>query len=213
MFELNGHLPDEYGCFHIHTEVAPPEPRIEMLEIPLRDGAINTSALLSDTVHYATREIVLGLESVAVRAEWPLIEAALMRDFHGQAVQLVLDNDPDWYWEGYAAVEQMVDNRGSAGWTIRITAQPFKRKRVEKYMPSITLTGVKSTTTIHIDTARAYPAFTTFSTGIVLEYKGVTYTLPTGKSTVYGLFFTQGDNEIGLTGPGTVAISYREGML
>lgn len=213
MFELNGHLPDEYYCFHIHTEIAPPEPRQEMLEIPLRDGALNTSALLSDVVHYSTREITLGLESPALREEWPLIQAALMRDFHGQAVQLVLGNDPDYYWEGWATVDQMEDKGGSAGWTIRITAQPFKRKRVEKYMPSITLTGVKSTTTIHIDTARAYPAFTTFSTGIVLEYKGVTYTLPSGKSTVYGLFFTQGDNEIGLTGPGTVAISYREGML
>lgn len=213
MFELNGHLPDDYGCFHIHTEIAPPEPRREMLEVPLRDGAINTSALLSDTVHYATREIVLGLESAAVRAEWPLIEAALMRDFHGQAVQLVLDNDPDWYWEGYAAVEQMEDLRGSAGWTIRVTAQPFKRGRMEKKIDPITLTGTQTTYTIHVDALRAYPTFTTSTTGILLEYKGVTYTLPSGASTVYGLFFTQGDNVIKLTGPGNIEIKYREGTL
>ena len=213
MFELNGHLPDDYGCFHIHTEIAPPEPRQEMLEIPLRDGALNTSALLSDVVHYSTREITLGLETAALRSEWPLIQSALMRDFHGQAVQLVLDNDPDWYWEGYAAVEQMEDLRGSAGWTIRITAQPFKRAKTERHIDLIELTGVQSTVTIHIDTARAYPTFTTSTTGILLEYKGVTYTLPSGASTVYGLFFIQGDNVIKLTGPGDVEIKYREGTL
>ena len=122
MFELNGHMPDEHYCFHVHTEISSPEPRIEMLEVPLRDGAINTLASLSDVVHYSTREIILGLETPAVRSEWPLIQSALMRDFHGQSVQLVLDTDPDWYWEGWATVDQMEDKGGSAGWTIRINA-------------------------------------------------------------------------------------------
>lgn len=210
MFEMNGHLPDEYGCFHIHTEVAPPEPRIEMLEIPLRDGALNTSAILSDVVHYSTREIVLGLETPALRSEWPLIREALMRDFHGQAVQLTIDTEPTWYWEGYAVVEQMTDNGGSAGWTIRVTAQPFKRSKSETRLNDVFSTGEH---TIHIDTWRAYPTFTASTDTLSLEYKGVTHALPEGDSTIYGLFFTRGDNVITLTGNGTIQIRYREGAL
>lgn len=213
MFELNGHMPDEYYCFHVHTEISSPEPRIEMLEVPLRDGAINTLASLSDVVHYSTREIILGLETPAIRSEWPLIQSALMRDFHGQSVQLVLDTDPDWYWEGWATVDQMEDKGGSAGWTIRINAQPFKRGRNVKWGDALILTGDSATSTIHIETPRAYPIFTTNATGFSIQYKGVTYNLPSDVSTVYGLFFTLGDNEIEITGTGHITIEYREGAL
>lgn len=213
MFELNGKMPYEYGCFHVHTEIASPEPRIEMLEIPLRDGAINTSALLSNTVHYSTREIVLGLETPVLRSEWPLIQETLMRDLHGQAVQLTLADDPNWYWEGYAVVEQMEDKGASAGWTIRITAQPFKRARAEKYLDYFVVPGTQITRTLHIDSPRAYPTFTTSAAGIQLEYRGITYTLPRGESSVYGIFFVEGNNEIKLNGTGNVTIKCREATL
>lgn len=214
MFELNGHLPDDYGCFHIHTEIASPEPRVEMLEIPLRDGALNTSALLSDVVHYSTREITLGLESPALREEWPLIQSALMRDFHGQSVQLVLDSDPDYYWEGWATVGQMEDKCGSAGWTINIQAQPFKKSRAIEEVTSITLsngTGIKN---IDVDTLRAYPSFRVFeSESLTVEYNGVTYNLSDGTSTPYGLFFVYGRNVLTFSGTGTVNVRIRGGAL
>lgn len=215
MFELNGHLPDDYGCYHIHTEIAPPEPRQEMLEIPLRDGALNTSALLSDVVHYSTREITLGLESPALREEWPLIQAALMRDFHGQSVQLVLDNDPDWFWEGYATVEQMTDNRGSAGWTIHIQAQPFKRSRAMELVGSTTMPVETVLMNVDVDTLRAYPMFRVNGTGLYLtvEYNGVTYNLSDGDSTPYGMFFVRGRNSLTFRGTGNIKVYIREGAL
>ena len=217
MFELNGHMPDEYYCFHIHTEIAPPEPRREMLEIPLRDGAINTSALLSNTVHYSTREITLGLESPALREEWPRIQSALMRDFHGQAVQLVLDDDPDYFWEGWAAVDQMEDKGGSAGWTIHITAQPFKKTRTERVLRVDFDNEAPHTYVIEINGLRGYP---TFNSGgnITVEYNGVTYPVPDGDGyeEIYGLTLTHGANELIFTTTAmlaTVNIRLREGTL
>lgn len=218
MFELNGHMPDEYYCYHIHTEIAPPEPRREMLEIPLRDGALNVAAMLSDMVHYSTREITLGLESPALREEWPLIQSALMRDFHGQSVQLVLGNDPDYYWEGWAVVDQMEDKRGSAGWTIHITAQPFKKTRAERAMLPVNLeVGVPRTQVIEISGLRGYPTFNA-GENITVEYNGVTYPVPDGSEfeEIYGLTLTHGSNELIFTTTSmhaTVNIRLREGTL
>ena len=217
MFELNGHMPDEYYCFHIHTEIAPPEPRREMLEIPLRDGALNVSSMLSDVVHYSTREITLGLETAALRSEWPLIQTALMRDFHGQSVQLVLDNDPDWYWEGWAAVDQMEDKGGSAGWTIRIQAQPFKKTREERNITPVT--AYPYTSTIEVAGLRGYPTFYTTVSGLTLTYNGITYPVPTSHSSIYkeiyGLFLLHGTNVLQFSGAGTtgIHIKLREGTL
>lgn len=216
MFELNGHMPDEYYCFHIHTEIAPPEPRQEMLEIPLRDGALNTSALLSDVVHYSTREITLGLESPALREEWPLIQAALMRDFHGQSVQLVLGNDPDYYWEGWATVDQMEDKGGSAGWTIHIQAQPFKKTRSERDIP--VPESAPFICTIEINGLRGYPTFQTTMSNTTVQYNGTTYPIPPSASfqEIYGLSLVHGTNELlfTLTTPGTgVKVKVREGTL
>ena len=217
MFALNGKMPYEYKCFHVHTEIAPPEPRVEMLEVPLRDGALNVSSMLSTTVHYSTREIALGLETTEVRAEWPLIQEALMRDLHGQAVQLTLDDDPEWYWEGYAVVEQMVDNRGSAGWTIRITAQPFKRSEKEYVITG--LNAPSSNRTINIDGLRGYPTFKAAASGVSVVYNGTTYPIPSDGSyhDIYGLFFIHGTNTFSFTysGEGTtkVDIKWREGTL
>lgn len=221
MFELNGKMPYEYKCFHVHTEIAPPEPRIEMLEVPLRDGALNVSSMLSTTVHYSTREIALGLETTAVRAEWPLIQEALMRDFHGQAVQLTLDDDPEWYWEGYAVVEQMVDNRGSAGWTIRITAQPFKRSREETAPVTVSVgPSYPTTITIPIEGLRGYPTFMTAASDVSVEYNGTTYAVPSDGSyhEIYGLFLTHGSNQLKFTYSGEellvrAYVKLREGTL
>lgn len=216
MFELNGHMPDEYYCYHIHTEIAPPEPRREMLEIPLRDGALNVTAMLSDMVHYSTREITLGLESTALREEWPLIQSALMRDFHGQAVQLVLDNDPDYYWEGWAAVDQMEDKGGSAGWTIRIQAQPLKKTRAERDIPGPE--RAPFICTIEINGLRGYPTFQTTMANTTVQYNGTTYPIPPSTSfqEIYGLSLVHGTNELlfAMTTPGTgVKIKVREGTL
>lgn len=212
MFVINGHTPDEWGAIHIHTEIASPEPRIEMLEVPLRDGAINTSAMLSNTVHYNTREIVLGMEVMKLREMWPLVYSAVLKDVHGQAVEVSLDNDPDYFWEGSAMVEPMEDHGATAGITIRIQAQPFKKTRNWKIGPEVSITTSESET-ISIDAMRAYPEFDASTTGIVMSYNSVSYTLPSGKSTVYGLVFVEGDNDLDFSGPGVVDIRYREGTL
>ena len=212
MFVINGHTPDEWGAIHIHTEIASPDPRLEMLEVPLRDGAINTSALLSNTIHYNTREIVLGLEIMQLREMWPLCYSAILKALHGQAVELSLDNDQEYYWEGFATVEPLDDHGATAGITIRVQAQPFKKTKTWKIGPTVTIT-TSETETVEVNAMRAYPEFEASTSGIVMSYDSVSYTLPVGKSTVYGLVFVEGENDLAFTGPGVVEIRYKEGKL
>lgn len=214
MFEINGHTPDEYRAYHVHTDISSADPKIEMLEIPLRDGALNTTALLTDKPLFNNRTITIGIEIVALRGEWPAIYSKILSDIHGQAVTLILEEDPGWAWEGYASVGPIEDNRSTAGVTITINAHPFKKRRTAVELESVALPGGSTINyTITIKSMRAYPTFVASTTGMRIQYKGVTYTLPAGESTVYGLTLEQGDNVLSLIGPGIITISYREGTL
>jgi hypothetical protein len=211
MFAINGHTPFEYAAIHIHTEITPPSPKIDWLEIPLRDGAINASAILSDRVFYKTGTVLLGIEVMAMRSEWPWIRSKIMEDLHGMDVQLSID-DSEYYWTGVADVGQLEDHGSTAYIQITVTVQPFQRKSDWKDLGDVAV-STTATKTVKINSMRAYFEFTTSAANMTLTYGGVTYTLPIGKSTGYGFYLAEGTHTLTFGGSGTIGVRYQEAKL
>lgn len=213
MVSINGKTPIEYNAFFIHKEIQPPAPREEWVDVPLRDGAINASKYLSDRVFYKTREIKIGFELRGPRGMWPLIWSSMLHDFHGQEVQIVFSDDAAFYWSGTAQVGPLVDNGATAGVTVTVTAQPFKRSFAELTpVTSAAITG-DVTYTFFVPYMRGFPTFETSAANMTVTYGDETWTLPQGESTAYGLTLMEGENELKVHGSGTISIRYQGGAL
>lgn len=212
MITINGKTEKDYNANYIHWECSAPTPKIETASVPLRDGVINLTAMLSDEVFYEARTITIGLELRGLRMDWPAYYSAILRDFHGKDVEVQRSEDPNWFWIGWASVGPLEDHGASAGVTITVTAQPYKRS--DQYIEVVTLTlSGDSTYTIKNPYMRGYPVFTASAADMTVTYEGETWTLPQGESEAYGLYFRNGNNALALHGSGTLTIAWRGGLL
>lgn len=212
MITINGKSEQDYAANFIHFAVTSPAPKIEEVTVPLRDGSINATAMLSDRIFYETRTLTIGIELRAFRKDWPMYWAQLMEDFHGRTVKVARSEDPDWYWIGTAQVGPIEDHGASAGVTITVIAQPFKRRVHEIMVYDAVLSGTE-VLTVDVPYMRAYPTIETNASSITLAYNGDTWIVPLGISTLYGLTLYKGENEITLTGSGNIKITYEGGAL
>lgn len=212
MIYLNGKTEKDYKANYIHWECTPPEPKMEIATVPLRDGAINLTSMLSDEVHFGTRTVTVGLELRGLRSEWPVTYSQILRDLHGRSVTIGRSEDPNWTWEGWASVGPLEDHGASAGVTITATVQPYKVTDMIVQTEVLVLSG-DVTRTIHCSYQRGFPTFVTDAQGMTVTYKGETWTLPVGASDPYGLHFEEGDNEIALHGAGNLTITVKGGSL
>lgn len=213
MVAINGKTAADYNANYIHKEIQPPTPRQEWVDVPLRDGAINATKYLSDRPFFMTREIKIGFELRGPRGMWPLTWSKLLADFHGQEVRVVFSDDAAFFWEGSATVGPLVDNGATAGVTITVTAQPFKKSvAILTVVNGAAITG-DVTYTFNVPYMRAFPTFETSATGFTVKYGDETWTLPQGKSTAYGLTLMEGENELKIHGSGIITIKYQGGVL
>jgi len=212
MIYLNGKTEVDYKANFIHKEIESPEPRLEEIEIPMRDGYINGADFLSDVIYYDSRKITIGLELRSDRWEWPLYWSQILEDLHGKNIRVEFPDDPNWYWEGVASVGKIEDHGMTAGVTITVNAQPFKRRKAWTNIVVENLSGDK-TITVEVPYMRAYLEFECSAAGMTVGYAGETWSLPEGVSNAYGLFLLHGDNELHLHGSGTMRIRYRGGAL
>lgn len=212
MISLNGKTEFDYNANYIHFEASPPAAKIDLVEIPLRDGVINASKLLSDTVFYEPRTIIVGLELRSLRGEWPRYYSQLLEDLHGQEIQVERSEDPGWIWEGTAAVGALEDHGASAGVQIEVTAHPYKKRR-ELIPVFYEHVAGDEEVVMNIPYMRGYPVFLCEDPGFTVTYNNETWPLTLGESTAYGMWLPRGESSLFLHGTGAVKVSYRGGEL
>lgn len=212
MIYLNGKTEKDYNADYIHWECTAPEPKREVAEVPLRDGYIDLTSMLAEEVFYKARTITIGLELRSLRGEWPMYWSQILRDLHGKEVEVSRSEDPSWFWVGSATVGPLEDHGATAGVTITVTAQPYKRTRAYEGEVNLSLSG-NQTVTIPVTHMRGYPEFTCSAANMTVTKDGETWTLKSGTSEAYGMYFGFGNNTITAHGSGTMRIRWRGGTL
>ena len=212
MIYLNGKNEKDYCANYIHWECSVPTVQEERVVIPLRDGFVNLTQTLSSNLKYNSRTITIGLELRSFRSEWPMYHSQIMRDLHGKEIKVARSDDPDYYYIGVASVGAIEDHGSTAGVTITVEAQPFKRTSAFVEQDSISVSGT-TTYTVKNPYMRGYPIWDASASGMTVSLNGETWTLPQGESEAFGMYFSEGDNELTFTGSGTLGLKWRGGLL
>lgn len=175
MIEIFGYTNEDFNADYIHWECAPPTAKRELVEVPLRDGYVDVTQYIDNSlVAYSPRTLTIGLEIRGLRGEWPATYSKLMQKLHGRSGVIRRDEDPEWEWEGWAAVGALEDHGGSAGVTITVTAQPYKERCISKQIYSGTPQNGK-TFTVNVESGRGVVWFSS-NNPVVVEYAGQFYT-------------------------------------
>lgn len=178
-------------------------------EVPGRDGLLDFSESLDGEIHYNNRIGTIEFY-VANRDCWIDVYSSIQSFIHGRKLNVILDDDKEYYYEGRIAVNDWKSDQNNSTIVIEYNFQPYKLRHEETSVVS----KVDGETVIVCQNERMSIVPTITVTGEIgimfgehsFAAKDNTYIFPDMK-------FVEGDNILVCTGTGTITFTYQEGAL
>lgn len=198
---------DDLHLILASKEIGSPKEKKNTIPIEGADGELDLTEFFG-SVKYDNRTLKFSFSSVAYpfAGHYSMVLNAL----HGQKVHVVLDEDPDWYYVGRLSVSPYTSDKNIGKIDIEADCEPYKYKKNETVISKV----VSNSETIVLPNSRKRVIPTIKTTAAMkFEYGGRTTQVNAGTFLIPTLELVEGDNEVTVTGTGTVTFSYREGGL
>lgn len=231
---LNGN--DTWKQFELvmsSKKIAPAEARQNYLSLPARSGDLDLSEALTGMPLFGNREITVTLGGKKQRAEWTETLSSIQNAYHNRRVQVVFEDDPNYYWEGRLTINDDFElGQEVATFSVVVNAQPYKLEMrdggegtcqawdtfvfdTDIFRDYYNL-QVNGTLTVNVY-GNQMPVIPTFTVAgaqnLAVQYMGQTHNLQNGINKFYDFVTGPGDNIFTFSGQGTVTINYRGGSL
>ena len=222
------HSYNDLGLILSKKVISPPSPQKELVEVPMRDGSIDMSEVLTDNVKFNDRKITLTFSLIGRKSTWDAKFSEIANLIHGRRMQIIFDDDAAFYWIGRVSINDWVTDRNLGTMVVEAIAEPFKYDVLSSAVDwewdifdfdngIINETGeliVNGETTISLicRKKRMFPIFTA-SAAMTVTYDGETFDLVAGSQKMYDIFLMEGNNELTFKGNGTITIDYIGGSL
>lgn len=211
--------------------IASPGVSTSFVEIPGRDGAIDMSTFLTNRLVYTNRSGSWDFYVANDYEHWETIRMKIMTFLHGKRYKIVLEDDPDWYWEGRFAVDNWRSEAVTSRIQINYQIDPFKRKIKASgsldivwdtfnfetdndyyaSMNNITLNN-NTYTTEFLGTGCPFDVYATAGSSgsnITVALNGISIVVPRGSTVLIGKS-KEGTNTVSATGVGKVTVHFTE---
>lgn len=205
----------------------PPPVKTNYVEIPGGDGSLDLSTVLTGRPVYGDRT---GSWSFYVEngfMPWFAVYSDIMVYLHGERLRAVLEDDPDYYYEGRFSVNSWKSDKERSTITIDYTVGPYKMafddignkwlwdpfnftKDVIRYYKNLVVTGSLKVDVIG-DMIEVVPTIITSASGMTVTFEGKKHTLKKGNNVIPEIVIRRGTNVFTFTGNGTVTIDVRGG--
>lgn len=222
------HSYNDWGLILSSKTISPPVPKTNRVSVPLMDGTIDLTEILTEDIKYEDRTLSFTFSVIDKRNTWAEKISEIENYIHGKRLKIVCDDDPAFYYIGRVSVDNWNSDSRVGKLVVNCTVEPFKYDILSSSMDwewdifdfdqgIINETGdliVDGTRTITLicRRKRMFPIFTA-SAEMTVKFDGVTYNLPAGSNKIYDIFLCEGKNELMFTGNGTVSIDYIGGSL
>ncbi len=136
--------------------------------------------------------------------------ATYWSDIITAAMQVIDDDDPNYFYYGRVTVNEWKSNRTIGEIVIEVDAEPFKQEiSITKLQQK-----VSGSANIVIPNGRMHSVPTITTTAeFLISYGGNNDTYSAGTFTIPELELTEGNNQIYVEGNGTITFAYRRGRL
>ena len=214
--------------------ISPAEPKYQIQEIPGSDEVIDDTEALDGRVHYSQRTYTHEFLVLDARKRWFSIYSEIQNYLQGKRLQLILDEDPLYYYEGRFKVNEWKSDKGYATIVIEGTLNPYKKERfnsledwewdsfnfengvIREYGNLIvegTLELIIPGTRLSVVPVITVSDLAEGSKEMEVTFEGNTYTLAEGENEIADIEIVEGENVLIFSGTGTISIDYRGGSL
>lgn len=206
----NYHSFDDFSLILAQKIIGTPEPKTEEIDIPGGDGVLDLTEFFGD-VKYNNRELSFEFSTIVPQSEFMDLFSRVQNALHGQKMQIVLDDNPNWYYMGRIRVSEWKAEKAVGKLTIDCDCEPYKYRMTETVV-SKAMGGGTSTVILVNGRKRVIPTITTDAETTISfgDYSG---TFNAGTFVIPELELVEGENAVKVRGTGTVSFSYREGVL
>lgn len=203
--------------------IPPPKPKTNYLDIPGTNGSLDISEILTGVPTYENRTGSMGFIYLTEFGSSRRMYETIMNAVHGRRLQVILTDDPEYYYEGRVSVKEYSISSQYSGFSFDYVFEPFKLQT--HVSPGYSNLEVDGERVIQLSVGSSpmlvTPIVSVESTnGLigVLERPGkpdVTINFPAGISSARypGMTIGQGGGVLTVTGTGTISLEIRGGSL
>ena len=109
--------------------ISPPQPKLNLIEVPGSDTVIDLTEKLTGKVHYGLRTIKFEFVMMAPREQWASLYSAIMNYLHGRSIRIIMGDDPNYYYTGRVTVGDLDPEKKTAVLEMEAQVEPYKRER------------------------------------------------------------------------------------
>ena len=202
----NYHSYNDFSLILSQKTIGAPSPKVEAIEIPGGDGVLDLTDFFGE-VKYNNRNLSFDFSTIIPQADFLDLFSQIQNAIHGQKMQIVLDDDPGWYYIGRVTVPEWKTEKSIGKITIDCDCEPYKVKIAETVISA----AVSGETTVILPNSKKTVVPTIDITGEVNLTYGINfYALSEGRYDLPAVKLATGNNEILLSGAGTATFTYRE---
>lgn len=208
--------------------IAPPKVNTYFVDVPGADGSLDLTEALTGYPTYGDRPGTFNFQIYAPKSEWYNVVNTLIHDLNGKRMDVILDEDQQYYYKGRLTVG--TPNYGKFKATISVTGvfgsnrymsdeysgndwlwNPFDFENgIAREYYKIPVRNAKTVTLIGSELI-VCPTFKLESGYLSLTVDGVTYPLSLGDNIFLNVLLKEEEKQVTFIGKGVVTITYRIG--
>ena len=207
-----------FGNYHSYNDmnlilsqktIGTPSIKTESIDIPGGDGVLDLTDYFGE-IKYGNRPLVFEFSTTVPKSQFMVLFSRVQNALHGKKMQIVIEDDPEWYYVGRITVSEWKAEKSIGKLTIECDCEPYKNSITETKVSK----AVSGTDTIVLTNSRksVVPTITT-SANMTISFGAYSGTFSAGTFIIPELVLVEGNNSIKVTGTGTVSFSYRKGEL
>ena len=208
----NYHSYDAFQLILSSKTIGTPSPKTDTIDIPGGDGVLDLTEYFGDT-KYGNRKLSFDFSSVVIPEDFMSLFSMVQNALHGKKMNIILDDDPGWYYTGRISVSEWKADRNIGTLVVDCDCEPYKHQ----ISPTVVSRSISGTSTISLTNSRkrVVPEVkVTSGSGLTFTFgSGSVWTLSSGSYLLPELELVEGNNTVTVSGTGTITFTYTHGKL
>jgi phage-related protein len=203
----NYHSYDDFNLILSSKTIGSPSPKTETIDIPGGDGVLDLTDFFGE-VKYNNRELSFEFSTIVPQSEFMALFSMVQNALHGQKMQIILDEDSEWYYTGRISVSEWKAEKSVGKITIDCDCEPYKTRLGDTEIFQM-VSGTEEKVILPNGRKTVVPLID-ITGNINLTYGENFWALTEGRYELPAVILQNGDNEIIVGGTGTATFTYRE---
>lgn len=202
----------DLNLFLSDSDIKPAKPKTNYVDIPGGDGSVDLTEAHGEVKFY-DRDCKFTFTMNPLDAgTWEEKKTEVSNILNGRIFKITLDKDDEFYYLGRCEVNDYLSDKNIKQIVVTAKVKPYKFKQDET---SRMFELSENETTVNVTNGRkpVIPFIVCSNDNTNITFGTATFNLSAGEHKILDIQFTEGNNQLILSGTGTVTFLFQEGEL